>query len=79
MSIADKDCLIQKSIVLLKKLYKRAEKKYKKIEEFNTIKNKFLYDFEIETQQLADKWKEYDNKMEQLKTEKASISRDLEE
>ncbi|CAD8046259.1 unnamed protein product [Paramecium sonneborni] len=78
-SIGIQDKPIESSIVLLKKLFKRAEKKYKKIDEFYAIKAQFIKDFEIETQQLAEKWKDYENKKTQLLQEKETISKELEE
>lgn len=53
---------IERSIVLLKKLYKRADKKYKRLDEFNDVRQQFLRDFEEETQTLADRWKDYEFK-----------------
>ncbi|CAD8126984.1 unnamed protein product [Paramecium sonneborni] len=55
------------------------KKNYKKIDEFYVIKAQFIKDFEIETQQLAEKWKDYENKKAQLFLEKETISKDLEE
>lgn len=53
---------MQQVFIIIQKLMKNVEKNELTIKNFNEVKSKFLDEFERETQDLSQKWREFETK-----------------